>query len=173
MNVLKPMRWTGSGNICGRDKEWTNISTRKSDNKRKYETNIRRWDVIIAVGTDMKVWTGLILKNRIFGLLRTAYIIHVCMYVCVYACMHVWMYVCMHACMLFSNRFTNKNFRFNFFCHHFTSRPLERHYAEQKPKELLFACRKYSPHVCLFISLLHNCSPLTCFATDVLLPFSC
>ena len=74
MNVLKPMRWTGSGNICGRDKEWTNISTRKSDNKRKYETNIRRWDVIIAVGTDMKVWTGLILNgiSRIFGLLRTA-----------------------------------------------------------------------------------------------------
>jgi hypothetical protein len=68
------MRWIGSGNICGRDEKWTNILIRKSVEKRKYETNIRRWDVIIAVGMDLKVWNGLILNgiSSISGLLRTA-----------------------------------------------------------------------------------------------------
>ena len=99
--------------------------------------------------------------------------VHICTYVRMYVCMYVRTYVCMYARMLHSNRFPNKNFRFNFFCHHFMSRPLEHHNAEQKPKELLFACTKYFPHVCFFISLLHSCSPLTCFTKDVLLPFSC
>lgn len=67
------MRSIGSGNICGRDEKWTNILIRKSDEKSQWKTNFRRWDVIIAMGIDMKVWTGLILHgiSSIFGLLRT------------------------------------------------------------------------------------------------------
>ena len=65
MNILKRMRWIGSGNICGRDEKWTNILTRKSDDKRNFGTNICRWDVIIALDMDVKVWTGLILTEYV------------------------------------------------------------------------------------------------------------
>jgi hypothetical protein len=40
MNILKRMRWAGSGNICGRDEKWANILMRKSEDKRKIETHV-------------------------------------------------------------------------------------------------------------------------------------
>jgi hypothetical protein len=68
------MIWIGSENICGRDEIWINTLIRKSDDKIKFETNIRSWDLIIALGMDVKVWTGLMLHgiSNIFGLLRRA-----------------------------------------------------------------------------------------------------
>lgn len=54
INILKWMIWIGSGNICGRDEIGINILIIKSDDKIQFETNIHSWDLIVALGMDVR-----------------------------------------------------------------------------------------------------------------------